>query len=190
VADQRVAVNEARGPQAPACRYPAPMSTTDEGVTVRPASPDDAQEVARIWYDGWRDGHLGHVPDELLAARTSESFGERAPLRVEDTAVAVVGNEVAGFVMVDDDEVEQVYVSRNHRGTGIAAILLAESERLVAVQGHRRAWLAVATGNDRARRFYARNGWADEGPFDYPAAGPAGPIPVPCHRYAKQVVGD
>ena len=92
--------------------------------------------------------------------------------------------------MVDDDEVEQVYVSRDHRGTGIAAILLAESERLVAVQGHRRAWLAVATGNDRARRFYARNGWADEGAFDYPAAGPAGPIPVPCHRYAKQVVGD
>ena len=54
------------------------MSATDDGVTVRPASPDDAQEVARIWYDGWRDGHLGHVPDELLAARTPESFGERA----------------------------------------------------------------------------------------------------------------
>ena len=111
-------------------------------------------------------------------------------MRVKDTAVALVGIEVAGFVMVDDDEVEQVYVSRDHRGTGIAAILLAESERLVAVQGHRRAWLAVATGNDRARRFYARNGWADEGAFDYAAAGPAGPIPVPCHRYAKQVVGD
>ena len=165
------------------------MSTTDEGVTVRPANPDDAQEVARIWYDGWRDGHLGHVPDELLAVRTPESFGERASQRVADTAVALVGNAVAGFVMVDDDEVEQVYVSRNHRGTGVAAILLAEAERLVAVQGHGRAWLAVATGNDRARRFYARNGWADEGAFDYPAAGPAGPIPVPCHRYAKQVVG-
>ena len=166
------------------------MSTTDEGVTVRRASPGHAQEVAGIWYDGWRDGHLGHVPDELLAVRTPESFGERASQRVADTVVALVGDAVAGFVMVDDDEVEQVYVSSNHRGTGVASVLLAEAERLVAVQGHSRAWLAVATGNERARRFYARNGWADEGPFDYPAVGPAGPIPVPCHRYAKQVVGD
>ena len=166
------------------------MSTTDQDVTLRPASPDDAQEVARIWYDGWQDGHLGHVPDELLAARTPESFGERASGRVTDTVVALVGTAVAGFVMVDGDEVEQVYVSRNNRGTGVASILLAEAERLVAQQGHRRAWLAVATGNDRARRFYARSGWADEGPFDYPAAGPAGPIPVPCHRYAKRVVED
>ena len=164
------------------------MSTTDEGVTVRPASPGDAQDVARIWYDGWRDGHLGHVPDELLAVRTPESFEERASQRVTDTAVALVGNMVAGFVMVVQDEVEQVYLSRNHRGTGLASLLLAEAERLVAVQGHSRAWLAVATGNDRARRFYARNGWVDEGPFDYLAAGPTGPIPVPCHRYAKQVV--
>jgi GNAT superfamily N-acetyltransferase len=83
-----------------------------------------------------------------------------------------------------------VFVSRNHRGTGVASILLAEAERLVAVQGYGRAWLAVATGNDRARRFYARNGWVDEGPFDYLAAGPAGPIPVPCHRYAKQIAED
>ena len=164
------------------------MSTTDEGVTVRPAGPVDAQEVARIWYDGWRDGHLGHVPDELLAVRTPESFEERASQRVTDTAVALVGDVVAGFVMVVQDEVEQVYLSRDHRGTGLASILLAEAESLVAVQGHSRAWLAVATGNDRARRFYARNGWADEGPFDYPAAGPDGSIPVPCHRYAKQVV--
>jgi GNAT superfamily N-acetyltransferase len=166
------------------------MSTTEVGVTVRPASPDDAQEVARIWYDSWRDGHLGLVPDELVAIRTPESFGERASQRVTDTVVALVGDSVTGFVMVDNDEVEQVFVSRSHRGTGVASILLAEAERMVAVQGHGRAWLAVATGNERARRFYARNGWADEGAFDYRAAGPAGPILVPCHRYAKQVVAD
>ena len=96
---------------------------------------------------------------------------------MKDTAVAIVGHAVAGFVIVDGDEVEQVYVSRSHRGTGVAAILLSEAERLVAVQGRDRAWLAVSTGNERAHRFYARNGWADEGPFDYPAAGPVWPHP-------------
>lgn len=61
------------------------------------------------------------------------------------------------------------------------------AERLVGAGGHDRAWLAVATGNGRARRFYERQGWVDEGPFDYPAAAADGPVAVPCHRYVKPV---
>lgn len=156
-------------------------------VTLRPASLDDSKAVAEIWYAGWRDGHLGHVPDDLIAARTQQSFGVRAAQRVSDTVVATVDDAVAGFVMVVDDEVEQVYVSSHHRGTGVAAALLAEAERLVAVNGHERAWLAVVAGNARARRFYQRNGWADEGPFVYPAANATGSIPVPAHRYVKRL---
>jgi ribosomal protein S18 acetylase RimI-like enzyme len=156
-------------------------------VSLRPATPADSAAVAQIWYDGWRDGHLGHVPDALTAIRTEESFGTRAAQRVGDTVVATVDGTVAGFVMVVDDEVEQVYVAKESRGSGVAATLLTEAERLVAANGHERAWLAVAPGNSRARRFYERNGWTDEGLFDYPAASESGPISVPCHRYAKQV---
>lgn len=156
-------------------------------MTIRPAEAADAPAVAEIWHEGWRDGHLGHVPDALVAVRTPASFSRRAAQRVGDTTVAVRDGEVAGFVMVAGDEVEQVYVSRRHRGSGVAADLLRAAERLVAAGGHARAWLAVATGNARARRFYERCGWVDEGPFDYPAPGEDGPIPVPCHRYAKAV---
>lgn len=164
------------------------MSTDSAHVILRRAHADDAPAVAGIWYEGWRDGHLGHVPEELAAVRTEASFGERAVQRLHDTAVAVVDGTVAGFVMVVDDEVEQVYVSRNHRGTGVAAALLAEAERLVAENGHDQAWLAVATGNARARRFYERRGWTDDGAFDYAAASATGTISVPAHRYIKQVV--
>lgn len=163
------------------------MTNDAAAVALRPARSDDAAEVARIWADGWRDGHLGHVPDELVAIRTWESFDTRAAERVGDTVVATVDGAVAGFVMVVADEVEQVYLSEHHRGTGVATVLLTEAERLVAANGHRRAWLAVVAGNARARRFYERRGWTDEGPFDYPAASAAGPIPVPCHRYVKHV---
>jgi GNAT superfamily N-acetyltransferase len=158
-----------------------------EDVTLRPARPEDAAAVAEIWRHGWRDGHLGHVPDELVAARTPESFTARAGERVADTVVAVVGGEVAGFVMVVGDEVEQVYVGATHRGSGVATVLLAEAERLVGAGGHDRAWLAVVGGNARARRFYERCGWTGEGPFDHHAPGPAGPIHVPAHRYVKRV---
>jgi GNAT superfamily N-acetyltransferase len=156
-------------------------------VSLRPAGPADTDALAALWYDGFRDGHLGHVPDELVAVRTEESFWPRTAKNLANATVAVVGDEVAGFVMVTGDEVEQVYVSRDHRGSGVAGVLLTEAERQVKANGHAQAWLAVATGNARARRFYERSGWTDSGAFDYPADTDAGPIPVPCHRYTKQV---
>jgi GNAT superfamily N-acetyltransferase len=164
------------------------MSGSDS--TLRPATTEDAVELARIWESGWRDGHLRHVPDELVAIRTPESFRTRAAERVEDTTVAVVRDAVAGFVMVVGDEVEQVYLDAGHRGSGLAAVLLAEAERLVAQGGHEWAWLAVAPGNARARRFYERQGWRDQGGFEYAAETADGPMRVPCRRYVKQVLPD
>ncbi|HEU4421670.1 MAG TPA: GNAT family N-acetyltransferase, partial [Pilimelia sp.] len=64
--------------------------------SIRPATVDDAEAVAAIWLAGWGDGHLGHVPEALVAVRTPESFRSRAAQRVGDTAVAVAGDEVAG----------------------------------------------------------------------------------------------
>jgi GNAT superfamily N-acetyltransferase len=141
--------------------------------------------VAEIWHLGWQDGHLGLVPQELADIRTEASFRTRAADRVADTTVATVDGAVAGFIMVVGDEVEQVYVSSGHRGTGVAAALLAEAERQVHANGHGKAWLAVVAGNARARAFYERAGWVDEGPFDYAAATEEGPIAVPCRRYTK-----
>jgi GNAT superfamily N-acetyltransferase len=160
---------------------------SSQRLTLRPARTDDAPVVADIWRRGWRDGHLGHVPDALVAIRTDESFDTRAAHRVGDTVVATVDGDVAGFIMVVGDEVEQVYVAAEHRGGGVAAALLTEAERLVAANGHDRAWLAVAVGNARARRFYAKRAWVDEGVFDYAPTTEDGPVTVPCHRYVKAV---
>jgi ribosomal protein S18 acetylase RimI-like enzyme len=156
-------------------------------TNIRPARPEDAGAVAEIWYQGWCDGHLGNVPEDLVALRTKESFGTRAAERVGDTVVATADDAVAGFVMVVGDEVEQVYVASAHRGTGVAADLLTEAERLVAANGHQQAWLAVVPGNARARRFYERSGWTDEGLFDHQAPSGNGPVSVPAHRYVKRV---
>jgi ribosomal protein S18 acetylase RimI-like enzyme len=155
---------------------------------IRPAEPGDAAAVAEIWRSGWRDGHLEDVPAALIRVRTDESFRTRAAERVGDTTVAVVDGAVAGFIMVVHDEAEQVYVSAAHRGKGVADALLAEAERQVREKGHDVAWLAVVSGNARARAFYERLGWRDEGGFDYEAAVEDGTtVSVPCRRYVKPV---
>jgi GNAT superfamily N-acetyltransferase len=154
-------------------------------ITLRRAVPEDAAAVAEIWHLGWRDGHLGNVPEELTTVRGEDSFRTRAARRIGDTTVAVVGGEVAGFTMVVGDEVEQVYVAAGHRGTGVADALLDDAERQVRAAGHTTAWLAVVAGNARARRFYERRGWVDAGLFTYAAASDRGPIRVPSHRYEK-----
>lgn len=156
--------------------------------SLRKATPDDVGAVARIWHTGWNDGHLGHVPPGLLAYRTNEHFASRARDRVGSMWVAESQGQIAGFVVVKGDEVEQVFVDRAARGSGVAAMLLRRAECEIRSAGHRRAWLAVVAGNRRARSFYSREGWRDSGPFTYQAETAAGPFAVPSHRYEIDLV--
>ena len=156
-------------------------------VTLRPGTAQDADAIGAIWHRGWGDGHRGFVPDELAAVRTKESFHRRAAERATEATVAEIDGAVAGFVIVVGDEVEQVYVDRAFRGTGVAGVLIAEAERQVRANGHDEAWLAVVAGNARARAFYERSGWRDDGAFLYEAAVERGTMAVPCLRYVKRV---
>ncbi len=156
-------------------------------MILRPATVADVPTIARIWREGWPDGHQGHVPDALAAERSPASFDERARERVDQTWVADRGAVVAGLVVVVDEEVEQVYVDRSWRGRGVAERLLRHAEAVIGQGGRRTAWLAVVAGNTRARRFYARLGWRDRGPFTYQAQTATGTVPVPAHRYEREV---
>lgn len=144
--------------------------------------------VADLWHEGWHDGHARHVPEGLTAARTLEAFRERAAVRAADTTVAVgERGKVVGFTMVVGDEVEQVFVDRPARGSGLAATLLAHAERQVAESGHEIAWLAVVTGNARARAFYEGQGWRDAGDLPYEVTAGGQQFVSPCRRYEKRV---
>jgi ribosomal protein S18 acetylase RimI-like enzyme len=156
-------------------------------MTVRPATAADVPAIARIWREGWADGHQGHVPEALAAERAPASFDQRATERVGQTWVADSAGVVAGFVVVVDNEVEQLYVDRSWRGRGVAGQLLRHGEAVIGQGGHRTAWLAVVAGNTRARRFYTRLGWQDRGPFTYQAQTATGTVPVPAHRYEREV---
>ncbi len=73
-----------------------------------------------------------------------------------------------------------IYVAPEVVGSGVGRDLLARGERSLAELGFTEATLWVFEANARARRFYARNGWAEE-------AG-SGPGPwgwAPSVRYRK-----
>ncbi|HEY1906628.1 MAG TPA: GNAT family N-acetyltransferase, partial [Myxococcaceae bacterium] len=146
----------------------------------------DVEAIAALWHRGWIDGHLGHVPEALLAHRRPVDFLQRLPPRIPTTTVAIAGEKIVGFVTVHDDELEQVYVDASARGSGVAAMLLRHGETVVAAR-YPRAWLAVAVGNARARRFYERQGWWDAAALDYPAETAGGAVSVACRRYERVV---
>jgi GNAT superfamily N-acetyltransferase len=156
-------------------------------VELRPAVPEDMAAVADIWHAAWHVAHPGHVPDGLTAARTLEAFHERTPSRVADTTVAEADGRVVGFIMIDHDEVEQVFVDPDLHGSGIAAPLLAEAERQVVAAGYDVAWLAVVVGNARARAFYEKHGWSDAGYLPYEVTALGEHYISPCRRYEKDV---
>jgi GNAT superfamily N-acetyltransferase len=157
---------------------------------LRPATPADIDAIAAVFHEGWHDVHPGRVPDGLTERRTPEAFHERVTQRVvetHETTVAEVDGTVAGFVMVAGDEAEQVYVGQAFRGSGVAALLLTEAERQIATGGHDLAWLVVVRGNERAQAFYAKQGWADEGDYDYPVTALGESFISPCRRFTKRV---
>ncbi len=158
---------------------------------LRPATADDVEAVTAIFHQGWHDVHPGRVPDGLTVRRTPEAFHDRVSARIaetDETTVAEVDGVVAGFIMVNDEgEAEQVYVERAFRGTSVATLLLTEAERQIAAAGHDVAFLVVVRGNDRAQAFYARQGWTDEGDYDYPVQALGEDFISPCRKYTKRV---
>lgn len=154
-------------------------------VTLRPARPDEVPTVASVWHDAWHDGHRGHVPDALVAARRPAYFEGRSAALLDHLTVADA-DELLGVLIVKDDELQQLMVTAAARGRGVGGLLLAEAERQVAAAGHDEIWLAVVPGNTTARRFYASHGWVDRGEEVYDAVTLSGAtVPVPVCRYVK-----
>jgi GNAT superfamily N-acetyltransferase len=128
-------------------------------VTLRNAEPFEADALAELWYSGWQDAHARILSAELARHRTLGSFRRRMGEHLGDVRVAGELGMPLGFSMLKDDELYQFYVAAAARGSGLAAVLLADAENALRSRGLRKAWLACAIGNDRAAKFYAKGGW-------------------------------
>jgi ribosomal protein S18 acetylase RimI-like enzyme len=164
------------------------MSTQQRTKTILARAPQETEVdlLAQIWYDGWHEAHAALMPAELTRLRTLESFRDRLRTDLPDVRVAGPPGAAAGFCMIKGNELYQLFVAPDARGSGLAATLLADAEARLAAQGFTSAWLSCAIGNDRAARFYQKCGWRLTGEMTYqPDASDAGPIQV--WRFEKEL---
>jgi ribosomal protein S18 acetylase RimI-like enzyme len=140
---------------------------------VRPICADDAEGVAYVHHTSWVETYSGLLPDshwetDTLDARVTRWRGLLAAQN--STLVAVTDDRIVGFVTarpswrqhdIDDARPLQLgalYVLADLHGTGIGQALLD-----AAIPPGTPAQLYVAKGNDRAMRFYVRNGFTPDG---------------------------
>lgn len=156
-------------------------------MEIRAADESEIDHLAGLWYNGWQDAHARILPAELAQHRTLDSFRERLHADLSDVRVAGPFGEPAGLCLVKDDELNQLYVDRAARGTGLAARLLADGEDRMRASGVKTAWLACAIGNVRAARFYEKHGWHRVGNVMIHLEIPGGLFPLEVWRYEKHL---
>jgi GNAT superfamily N-acetyltransferase len=151
---------------------------------LRSATPADAEAIAAVWHAAWHEAHDTHVPRSLVDARPLAYFVGHVLGVIDRSTVAVDDSGIVGFVTVDEDELDLLFVDARGRGSGVAIELLTAGEQTMAARFDV-GWLEVVTGNARARAFYAREGWRDAGTADRVIDTSSGPALVPSHRYEK-----
>lgn len=140
---------------------------------VRPALVADADDIAAVHVQAWREAYAQLIPEESLAALDVDVFAARWRRTIEAGVmgvwVALDGARVIGWASASAGrdaeppyplEVEGIYVLASHYGTGAGQSLLD------AAIGQQGAYLWMANGNARALSFYERNGFTPDGETD------------------------
>jgi GNAT superfamily N-acetyltransferase len=156
-------------------------------MLVRAAEEAEIDHLAQVWFDGWQDAHAQIVPAELIRLRTLESFRDRLRAALPDLRVVGPPGSPVGFSIVKGDELYQLFVSAEARGSGVAAALIADAEARLSASGVDTAWLACAIGNERAARFYEKCGWRRVGTMINLAETSSGTFPLEVWRYEKSL---
>jgi GNAT superfamily N-acetyltransferase len=150
-------------------------------MEIRRARPEDASAIAEVNILGWRAAARGHVPEERMAW-LDDTVAERAaywaaiPKADGDEHILLIAEDSAklmGFVhalpsrdpgaSADTAEVSTVFVRPEDWAKGIGRALLVAALDELRSQGYAKATLWVLDFNERARHFYERAGFTQDG---------------------------
>lgn len=142
-------------------------------MIVRKATLTDAAAIGRIHVESWRATYAGIVPDEYLAALSTERRAEqwRAGLaNAESRSIVLVGElrpgEVVGFASCGPEreglvsypgELYAIYLLQEAQGHGLGRALLETAARHMAESGYE-AWMCWVLADNPSRHFYEAMG--------------------------------
>lgn len=149
--------------------------------SVRAATVYDAANLAAIHARSWQAAYQGLLPQDYLD-KVCLSYGAERWLKnlqasewpKAGVVVAVPGPELVGFVgfgPTRDEgedaglvgEIKAIYVIPEAWGNGMGKRLMASALGRLAAAGYAQATLWVLDTNTRARRFYEKGGWKQDG---------------------------
>ncbi|GAA3383672.1 GNAT family N-acetyltransferase [Cryptosporangium minutisporangium] len=144
-------------------------------LTIRPARPEDAAQMARVNVRSWRETYRGLMPDAVLddpgflaarerfwtAALTDERYRENR-VAVAERDGGLIGIAMSGppldAAATWARQLYVLYVSAADHGTGAGRALLE-----AVVDPGESAALWVADPNPRAQAFYRKHGFVPDG---------------------------
>jgi GNAT superfamily N-acetyltransferase len=151
-----------------------------EELQIRDARPADAERIAEINADGWREAYVGMIEDERLASIDIEEWARTIRGNLDQLSegsfslVAERDGEIAGSSFVvspprDEDlgpefaELVAIYVDPGSWRQGIGTALLEAAQARAASSGCSEMSLWTLTENAPAQAFYERHGWRPDG---------------------------
>jgi putative acetyltransferase len=125
------------------------------GVSLRRYAAADEAAAIELWRRTWQAAYPGIDFAARLEWWRGRWRGKLVPSA--EIVLAVAGDELAGFVTVDPRTgyLDQIVVAPERWGSDTAALLLAEAKRISPAGLD----LDVNTDNDRAIRFYTKQGF-------------------------------
>ena len=126
--------------------------------TIRPARADEYDEIARVWMNSWASTGLEDASEPLLAklrARIRLEVEKGWSLYVADdrgTLAAMLALHLPQLYL------DQLFVAPEYQGQNLGRQLLAFTRRQLPDE----IWLRCARGNEKAWRWYEREGFVFE----------------------------
>ncbi|KRR03944.1 acetyltransferase [Bradyrhizobium jicamae] len=134
---------------------------------IRPVRPDEYDEVARVWMNSWVSTGLEDASDAVLArlrARIAMGAEKGSSLYVADD-----NGKLAAMLTLHlpDRYLDQLFVAPEYQGDGLGRQLLAFTRQQMPDE----IWLRCVRENEKAWRWYEREGFVFEKEEVEPAIG-------------------
>lgn len=139
-------------------------------LTIRPARPSDAADIAAVHDSAWREAYRGVIPGahlERMVMRRGPLWWRRSILRGNPVLVLDTGERVAGYAGVGrnrapslrvEGEIFELYLEPTHQGLGFGAKLFKAARRDLSERGLSGLVVWALADNERACAFYEKMG--------------------------------